>query len=506
MKEPTDRRADLTSAGRAAWTWGLTAFALYALTAARGPMWADSSKLALYAMHSYVPSLNPGDHPGWTVLARVWLLATGWMNPILSLHLFAAFCGAVTVGLASLYVARRTTDPERVRGMASALAVCLPLWWSSTLTETYSLSFALILGVAVCATNTCRGWACSMLAGLLTGLALSVHAFTLVLTFPLLTALPRRRWMYAGAGLLIGSAPLWLGLLGTPVDPLTGHQAGGASSWSWVVAWFLQPRHALKGLIFLVGIGLYGVGPFVLFGFLTAIRNRVTASHPRPRLALALLAGLGLVLTSYAPYRLHLMVGFLTIGLLLILQPALSRRLSGLHVAVQVLLYLSIPFALQMVGRGGLGVRRLPERTNAWYFLCPVRTFDQGPERYASSLLESAPAHAVIVSDFNPGTVLRLVQETRRMRGDLLLLPTAIDEAQASLDPTAAIQDVIRLQLADNRPVVLADSYEPYYHVKVLQKRFGIVTRPCGPGVEVLTDGSSTSGDNAPSREPPSQR
>ena len=35
-------------------------------------MWGDPSKLTVYALAGYVPSLNPGDHPGWTVLAWLW--------------------------------------------------------------------------------------------------------------------------------------------------------------------------------------------------------------------------------------------------------------------------------------------------------------------------------------------------------------------------------------------------------------------------------------------------
>ncbi|MFN3412728.1 MAG: hypothetical protein ACK42L_01530, partial [Thermoanaerobaculum sp.] len=53
--------------------WGMGFGALYLLSASRTPQWADASKLTLYALHGYFPSVNPGAHPGWTVLAWLWL-------------------------------------------------------------------------------------------------------------------------------------------------------------------------------------------------------------------------------------------------------------------------------------------------------------------------------------------------------------------------------------------------------------------------------------------------
>ena len=57
--------------------WFLASLALYLVTGAQGLVWGDSSKLTLYALAHHFPSLNPGDHAGWTLLAWGWLRALG---------------------------------------------------------------------------------------------------------------------------------------------------------------------------------------------------------------------------------------------------------------------------------------------------------------------------------------------------------------------------------------------------------------------------------------------
>ncbi len=48
--------------------WFAAAAALYSVSAARTLQLADGSKLTFYALAGYLPSLDPGDHPGWALL------------------------------------------------------------------------------------------------------------------------------------------------------------------------------------------------------------------------------------------------------------------------------------------------------------------------------------------------------------------------------------------------------------------------------------------------------
>src|SRR3972149_4002545 len=97
--------------------WFAAAFALYWLTGARGLIWADPSKLTLYAIKGYFPSLNPGDHAAWTLLTWAWLHLAGG-DPVAAAHRLSALCGALVVMLATLLVLARSGDRARAHTRA----------------------------------------------------------------------------------------------------------------------------------------------------------------------------------------------------------------------------------------------------------------------------------------------------------------------------------------------------------------------------------------------------
>src|SRR5664280_889870 len=133
---------------RSAALWFAGALALYVATGARGLVWADSSKLTLYALSGYFPSLNPGDHAGWTVLAWAWLRLVGG-DPVVAAHRLSAVAGALAVALVALLVRARGGDRERAATAAALLLVALPMWWAATVAETYPVALALTLGGGV---------------------------------------------------------------------------------------------------------------------------------------------------------------------------------------------------------------------------------------------------------------------------------------------------------------------------------------------------------------------
>jgi hypothetical protein len=491
-------RADVRSAG----FWFAGALALYLATGARGLVWADSSKLTLYAFSGYFPSLNPGDHAGWTVLAWGWLRLLGG-DPVVAAHRLSAVFGALAVALAMLVIVARTGDRERAHTTAALLLVALPVWWAATVAETYTAALALVLGGALAAGRgeRLRAWRW-LVAGALWGLGAAVHALALFLVAAFGLELGWRKSWRLLPGALVGFAPVWAAALGSPPDPMTGFAASGISTWRWVWGAFVAFARAPRGLAVLAAIVAYSLGPV---GLVALWRGR---RGPRGGLVWGVpLAALAVLLATYAPYRLHLMAVFVIAGALIAL-PVRLGAIARSAVAVQALVYLAVPAAATIAGRQDLGVRVLPYRNNAFYFLCPLKglpaaavgwrpaaLFDPGTERYVAALGECAPPDAAVVADFNPGAPLRLAQVARGWRPDLQLHPVAVDVALASRDPVAALAARIRRELA-SRPVVLADTYEPYYHLRELAAIFDL--RVCLAGAQAEAAGPGTTPRPAP--------
>ncbi len=426
---------------------------LYLLTGARTAQWADASKLTLYALSGYFPSLNPGDHPGWTVLAWLWLRVTP-QDPIIACHWLSAICGGLSVAFLVRLLELLHRPPQVVWGTATVWGVAHSLWWAAASTETYALASALTLAALVAGQKKS-----DVLAGLLGGWAAATHALTLFLTAPTLA-----RGSGVGgrmSGFLLGTSPVWLGLFVTPGnDPLTGHSSAGLPSLAWHVTSFLAPSRLLLGCLLLLALLLWNTGPLGLWAWWKAV--------PESRAALWPMAILAVFLATYAPFRLHLMAGFLVLGLLLWRPPSLTTGGACLQLVVQTALYLGVPWALTYFNVAGLYLRPLPHRNNAVYFLNPMKASERSAHQYALEMFSTASPNAVILADFNPGAVLKLIQETRKLRPDLTVLPTVVDNCLRVAKPAACLAQHIRQALDQGRQVLLADTYEPYYRLREL--------------------------------------
>ena len=482
------------------------AIGLYWLTGARGLIWADPSKLTLYALEGYFPSLNPGDHAGWTVLAWTWLHLVGG-DPVVAAHRLSALCGSLVVALAALVVLARSGETARGHTAGALILAALPIWWAAAVAETYAPALAATLAGALALGAAPRGWRW-WVAGGFWGLALAIHAMSLFLIVPLAWEGAREKAWRLLPGVVVGSAPLWLALFGAPRDPLTGFAASGPSTWRWHLEAFLALARTPRNALALAALLLYALG---VLGIVALWRGRC-GTRGSAVWAWSL-GALSLLLLTYAPYRLHLMVAFLLVGLLLALPVRLPAWARVGHVVLQALVYLVIPTVLTVAGRQSLGVRVLPGRNNAFYFLCPIKSvrvepavvmeswrdtprtpgvttawgrwkeaLDAGTESYLSGFSGCSPTHAVVLADFNPGAVLRLAQVARGWRPDLEIRPVAVDVALGAPDPVVALAAEVERGLAA-RPVVLADSYGPYYHPRELSTRFDL--HPCGSVVQV---------------------
>ncbi len=455
---------------------------MFAVSAAPGMVWADSAKLTLYALHFYVPSFNPGDHAGWTVLARGWLALTWFLPAAYALNLLSAVAGAVVVGGVHRLLSRWGESQAAAHGAAAVVLVSHPLWWAAAVAESYAPALALVVAGALLLT---RGTARSRFsAGLCFGLAVAAHAFAAVLIVPLVAASHRRSWPVLVAGAALGAAPLWLGVFGAPADPLTGFGPRGGAAWRWHVSAFLNPRRIVLGAM-LVAAGVVGaLGPVGLWGVVRRAREGGVSRHPSPRLAVAALCALAAVLTMYSPFRLHLMVAFLVVGAVLLAPPVLTLRWCLVHLALQAALYGGAAASASLWGREDLGVRQLPGRHNARYFLWPPKSGEASAERYAGELFAALPAGAVVLADFNPGAVLRLAQVVHGARPDVDVIPTAIDDALATPDAAATLSGRIADSRGGGREVVLADGWPPYYRLEEL-RAMGYAFSACGPGLLV---------------------
>lgn len=435
--------------------WGIGFAALYLLTGARTPQWADASKLTLYALHGYFPSLNPGDHPGWTVVA--WLcLQVLPQDPVVACHRLSAVAGALSVAFLVKLLALLQKPPQVVRGTAIVWGAAHSLWWAAASTETYALASALAIASLVVGQK--KG---EFLAGVLAGWAAATHALTLLLTAP---ALGYRHGLGKRlGGFFLGASPVWLGLFLTPgKDPLTGHTSAGLPSLAWHVESFLLPSRFFLGLLFLIALVLWNLGPLGLWAW--------WKETPGTRGTLWPLAILAVFLAAYAPFRLHLMAGFLVLGLLLWRPPSLTTAGACLQLLVQTALYLSVPWALTRWNLAGLYLRPLPYRNNAVYFLNPMKATERSAHHYALELFSTAPPNAVILADFNPGAVLKLVQETRKLRPDMTVVPTVVDDCVRGARPAECLSQHVKQVLDEGRPVLLADTYEPYYRLSELAR------------------------------------
>ena len=451
-------------------------------------VWADSAKLILYALHFYVPSLNPGDHAGWTVLARLWLALTGFLPAAYALNLLSAVSGAVVVGGAHRLLSVWGERPSAAHGAAAVLLAAHPVWWAAAVAESYAPALALVMMGALLLIR--RRGVCSLAAGVCFGLGVAAHAFALALIVPLVVASRRRGWPALAAGVVLGTAPMWLALWGVPADPLTGYTAGGGSAWWWHLSAFLDPLRMGRGVVVVAAALLVAVGPVGLWGGVRRICDGGVSYHPAPFLAVGVLVVLAALLTAYSPYRLHLMVGFLVVGLVLVAPPSLTPRWCLLHLALQAALYGGAAAAASVAGVEDLGVRQLPGRHNARYFLWPPKAGEDSAERYARELFAALPHGAVVLADFNAGAVLRLAQVVSGLRPDVEVIPTAVDEALARGDVAAALAERIAALRASGRPVVLADRWPPYYPLELL-RALGYAFAPCGPGL--LVEESSAS-------------
>ena len=108
------------------------------------------------------------------------------------------------------------------------------------------------------------------------------------------------------------------------------------------------------------------------------------------------------------------------------------------------------------------------------------------------------PAGATVITDFNPGEVLRYAAVVENSL-QLKLVPAVDDVHHLGGDVVSRMVEIVRRELDESgRDVYLADSYEPYYHLTRLHDHFDLSR--VGPFVRVSHRGAE---NGAARSEPP---
>ena len=241
---------------------GLTALALYWLTAAPGLTWlhqgADGGELLAAAIVNGVP--HPPGYPLYTLLLQSWLAITAalpggdlaWRG-----NLASGLASAISAGL-TVWIAGRLLPDERWRWLWAALAglawAVTPLAWSqAVITEVYALHTLLVVWLALAVLIYGRR---ARYAVLPIGLGMAHHLTFALLLPAAVYALAvqvegQRRWLRIGAAL---GAGLMLAALLNLRTLLVAGSGPPPVNWGyadqWPGMWWLMSGEAYRGYLF----------------------------------------------------------------------------------------------------------------------------------------------------------------------------------------------------------------------------------------------------------------
>ncbi|MFB0527090.1 MAG: protein O-mannosyl-transferase family [bacterium] len=120
-------------------------------------------------------------------------------------------------------------------------------------------------------------------------------------------------------------------------------------------------------------------------------------------------------------------------------------------------------------------VRVLPYRDNFVYYLWPPKNREYGARDYVKAAFEEAEPNSVIIADFNPGMAFLYAQKVMGERQDVLIKEEIVDHILYGEEkPIVVLKQVIGTYI-NERPVYLADTYEPYYFTSQLEKDYQII-------------------------------
>lgn len=461
----------------------LIALIVYVGTLAPDVLPADSGEFQLAAPLLGVP--HPPGYPLYMLLGRLFtLLPIG--NPAYRLNLLSAVSGALTLALVSASVRHICAGAGRAQGAfygavaaALALGAATTFWAQSTTANVRSLT-GLFTALCLYALVT-RRW---RLFALSLGLGLTHHAslaffglvsvLYLLLTERGLWRQPRRWVRLVGLALLPALVFLYLPLRGAQGAPLAPPDLA-----TWQGFWAHVLARGFAGDMFAFA------RPDLLAGRLPVLGNILTFEFNLP-LLLAMV--LGAVLLLGRNWRLFLLLAggtalhsFVAITYR---APQTVEYMFPAYVALAVLAGIAVGWLMQAeiafraLGAGvllaglALGERNLP--SYRWL------AGDRDTREVAQTLLQQAPANALILSNWHWATPLWYLQEIEGQRRDVEVRYIFPEGAEPIAQTWGRRLDEA---LATGRPVVVTQFYAAEfgakpYHFEPLGEAFLVRSQP----------------------------
>jgi hypothetical protein len=135
--------------------------------------------------------------------------------------------------------------------------------------------------------------------------------------------------------------------------------------------------------------------------------------------------------------------------------------------------YYSIPTVVEALNIDLVKARSLPYRENTLFFLVPDKHQEFGAHRFGREVFQILEPNSIIIADFTPLAVLQYFQEVQGLRKDVWL--KLVDFKPLEVDFVD--------RYIYNRPVYLADDFEPDYNIDGLKTKYDLV--PVGPIIKV---------------------
>lgn len=182
-----------------------------------------------------------------------------------------------------------------------------------------------------------------------------------------------------------------------------------------------------------------------------------------------------LLLSTYLIFSLWLGVGIDDFLGRLAVFPVKNFLVLCIFVFPTIGIYALTPRLCKSLGVKSDIVRVLPYRDNFVYYLWPGKNREYGARNYVQVAFQEAEPNSVIIADFNPGMALLYAQKVMDKRGDILIKEEIVDHILYGKEkPIIALRQVIDSYI-NERPVYLADVYEPYYFISQLKEYYDII-------------------------------
>jgi hypothetical protein len=479
-------------------------FTLYMCTLAPTFLWSDSAKLALYTYEHNFFSFGHGYHALHTIVGSAFSLLP--FDFAFTQNMVSAFFSALASLVFFFLMLELGYKKELSLAGALTLAASHSFWLYAVINETYAINTFFLFLVLYCAvkyrsTNKSRFFC---MAYLFSGLALYNHSIALLflpgvflITF-YKSALKLKKCVYAPLFFIAGLLPqLLIPLIKHTPDYVLNSIFGDTALH---VATYFQTGKMLTESLKCIFYIAYQFPSFALFAgcigcwrlykkdavigtslFLVFILNTVFAA------AYFFQRQFAILIVSYALFAVWIVAGLDYIfGQSRLKHKKIIACIICAHIiASPFLVYYSFPQVYTSSGITFLHMRQLPFRDSVKYFFLPDKSREYGAAQYCEFVFSAVESNALIIADFNPGMALLYAQKIRGERKDVEVLIAIDDFVHYSENPAGDIIALIENHIGQ-RPVYLADTYEPYYHIGEIKKKFAL--EKIGPLERVTAD------------------